>query len=331
MLTITVIRAPERASDHFATAHRYGGEARPAAAWFGVGAAAKGLIGPVDSVRREELLDGRLDGQTRLGRRRGGERQHLHGWDLTFSAPKSVSFTACVGGDERLVAAHDAAVRQALGWLQDNALVTRLRNRGKPQHYPTRCLLAAIVRHEISRAAEPHLHSRALVVNATLAATDTWRSIVSRPLYLNAKPAGIRYQQALAGSAEALGYAIAWNDNGTFELGGIPRALTSLFSGRAKAVEQHLVERGRSRATASIAQRERATRQAAAVRSPLPREQQRQRDRTRARQAGFDLEGFVDRARQAARSTLAHQPPPATCAITSRPPSPPATTLTGGL
>ena len=36
-------------------------------------------------------------------------------YDLTFSAPKSVSVQALVGGDERLVTAHDKAVRDALG------------------------------------------------------------------------------------------------------------------------------------------------------------------------------------------------------------------------
>ncbi len=298
MLTITPIRTPERASDHLARVHRYGGEEPPVTAWFGAGAAAKGLSGSVDGAQLETLLDGRIDERTRLGRHRDGERQHLHGWELMFSAPKSVSLTALVGGDEQLVETHDTALEEALAWLQENALVTRLHNGGKPRHHPTGCLLAAIVRHEISRAAEPHLHSRVFVVNATLAGPDKWRSIVSRPLYLAARTAGIRYQQTLANHAEELGYGIAWNDNGTFELDGLPHQLRALFSSRAKAVERRLAERGLSRATASIAQRERATRQASAARSQLPGEQQRQHDRTRARQAGFDLEAFVARARQ---------------------------------
>ena len=86
MLTISVIRPPERASDRFAPAYRYGGEARPLAAWFGAGAAAQGLNGPADRERLQDLLDGRIDAQTRLGRRRGGERSHQPGWDLAFSS-----------------------------------------------------------------------------------------------------------------------------------------------------------------------------------------------------------------------------------------------------
>ena len=298
MLTITPIRTPERASDHLARVHRYGGEEPPVTAWFGAGAAAKGLSGSVDGAQLETLLDGRIDERTRLGRHRDGERQHLHGWELMFSAPKSVSLAVLVGDDAQLVEAHDAALKEALGWLQQNAIVTRLHNGGKPRHYPTNCLLGAIVRHEISRAAEPHLHSRVLVVNATLAGPDRWRSIVSRPLYLAARTAGIRYQQTLANHAEEFGYGVVWNGNGTFALEGIPPALTALFSSRARAVETQLKACGLSRATANIAQRERATRQAKAARKRLPGEQQRQADRARTRQAGFDLEAFVARARQ---------------------------------
>ena len=62
---------------------------------------------------------------------------------------------------------------------------------------------------------QPHLHSQALVVNATLAATGKWRTLYSLPLYLNAKPAGIHYQQTLAGYVNELGYGVAWNNNGT--------------------------------------------------------------------------------------------------------------------
>ena len=50
MLRITPIRTPERASDHLARGHRYGAEEPPVTAWFGAGAAAKGLSGPVDGA-----------------------------------------------------------------------------------------------------------------------------------------------------------------------------------------------------------------------------------------------------------------------------------------
>ena len=44
--------------------------------------------------------------------------EHRAGWDATFSAPKSVSLTALVGGDERIREAHRQAVTSALTELE---------------------------------------------------------------------------------------------------------------------------------------------------------------------------------------------------------------------
>ena len=63
-------------------------------------------------ARFEEVLSGWVPGtDTRLGRMREGEHEHRPGWDLTFSAPKSVSLEALVIGDRRVIRAHDEAVR----------------------------------------------------------------------------------------------------------------------------------------------------------------------------------------------------------------------------
>ena len=90
---------------------------REASAWAGKGAEALGLSGPVDPDDFSGILEGTVpDGSgRRLGRRLGdGAIDHRPGRDVTFSAPKSVSIAALIGGDARIVAAHDAAVRKAL-------------------------------------------------------------------------------------------------------------------------------------------------------------------------------------------------------------------------
>ena len=89
-------------------------EHRDASAWFGKGAEALGLTGPVDPDTFRAILEGRVpDGSgTELGKRgRDGEITHRPGRDLTFSAPKSVSIAALLGGDERIIAVHDRAVK----------------------------------------------------------------------------------------------------------------------------------------------------------------------------------------------------------------------------
>ena len=94
---------------------------RDASAWAGKGAEALGLSGPVDPDVFSGILEGTVpDGSgRRLGRRLGdGTIDHRPGRDVTFSAPKSVSIAALIGGDARIVAAHDAAVQRTLAWMR---------------------------------------------------------------------------------------------------------------------------------------------------------------------------------------------------------------------
>ena len=102
-----------------------------ASAWAGRGAEELGLEGPVDPDTFKAILEGKVpDGsETRLGRRgKDGEVHHRPGRDLTFSAPKSVSLAALVGGDARIVDAHDRSVGRALGWFEKNVAETRTKD-----------------------------------------------------------------------------------------------------------------------------------------------------------------------------------------------------------
>ena len=118
---------------------------REASAWAGRGAGALGLSGPVDPDTFKAVLEGTVpDGSgRRLGR--GGQHAefvHRPGRDLTFSAPKSVSLAALVGGDARVVEAHDKAVKRSLDWFEKNTAETRMRDpatgrmvrAGNPEH-----------------------------------------------------------------------------------------------------------------------------------------------------------------------------------------------------
>ena len=99
-------------------------EHREASAWAGRGAEELGLKGPVDPEAFRAVLEGKVpDGSGKqLGKRgKDGEILHRPGRDLTFSAPKSVSLMALVGGDDRIVEAHDRAVAATLAWVEKNA------------------------------------------------------------------------------------------------------------------------------------------------------------------------------------------------------------------
>ena len=89
-----------------------------------------GLQGPVGNEEVARLTEGQhpLTGEqlvrhqatrrpTKTNRREVTSAEHRAGWDGTISAPKSVSITALVGGDDRAREAHRESVRVALGEL----------------------------------------------------------------------------------------------------------------------------------------------------------------------------------------------------------------------
>src|SRR4051794_2067114 len=133
--------------------------------WIGDGVRALGLDGEVDGVRLDRVLAGEHPANgAPLGRVVAGR---VPGFDLTFSAPKSVSVLFGIGDDELRHAirdAHDAAVEEALGYVGREAAMTR-RGRGGAHVIAGRGLVAAAFRHRTSRAGDPQLHTHVLVAN----------------------------------------------------------------------------------------------------------------------------------------------------------------------
>ena len=141
---------------------------REASAWAGRGAAALGLSGPVDPAAFTAILEGKVPGGRQLGRRdRDGNIQHRPGRDVTLSAPKSVSLLALVGGDARIVAAHDMAVGRTLAWIEKNAIETRMRDSagGGMIRAGGQTTVAATFRHDTSRNLDPQLHTHCVIAN----------------------------------------------------------------------------------------------------------------------------------------------------------------------
>ena len=227
--------------------------------WFGKAAAALGLKSRVDNAAYACLCYGMLPDGTTLGRVAKGERQHAPGWDLTFSAPKSVSLMALVGGDRRLVAAVNEAAKEAMAWVEEHAAQGRFANEGETINRPTNNIAAAMFPHDLTRAKDPGLHVHAVVMNATQGPDGKWRGLHERSFYWFAKEAGLRFQQSLALRVRALGYEIeADTVKGTFEIAGVPRRLIEAFSTRAAQIDANLAAKGLTRETSTKAQREAA-------------------------------------------------------------------------
>jgi conjugative relaxase-like TrwC/TraI family protein len=158
--------------------------------WHGRGAELLGLSGTVSSEDFESLRQG-LDPKTGefLRQRQGSDRISADGaeqskarslYDMTFSAPKSVSVMAIVGGDERLIAAHETAVRETLQEAEKYS-ATRVRLAGLNENRTTGNWVVAAYTHDTSRELDPQLHTHAVAANLTYDGTEArWKH--SKPL-----------------------------------------------------------------------------------------------------------------------------------------------------
>ena len=225
-------------------------EHRDASAWAGKGAEELGLTGPVDPETFRAVLEGRVpDGSGRqLGRRgKDGDILHRPGRDLTFSAPKSVSIAALVGGDGRIVDAHDRAVAATLAWVEKNAAETRMQSpdTGGMARVGNQKIVAATFRHDTSRNLDPQLHTHAVLANMVKGADNKWRTMANEGLYAKQKLIGMLYRNELAAGLARLGYGIEkTHPDGRFEIAGVPREAIEAFSTRRAEIEAAMEERG---------------------------------------------------------------------------------------
>ena len=205
--------------------------------WDGRGAERLALEGPVSKADFEAALNG-IDPKT-------GERltqigkSHAPGWDMTFSAPKSVSVMWALSppADRKIIeAAHRQAVHAATTHLEDHHAFTR-RGKGGAIREPVAGLTIARFHHHTSRDLDPQLHTHAFIFNTAPRRDGTWGSLVSRDLYKAQKQAGAVYREHLANQLERDGHAVERYGTG-FRLKAIPRDIERAFSKRRQAIEQ---------------------------------------------------------------------------------------------
>jgi len=245
-------------SDYYDEHRRVQGE------WHGRGAELLGLRGEVTREQFEAIREG-LHPQTgeflrprhsadRLAEDGSGQSKGRSLYDLTFSAPKSVSIQALVGRDERLVAAHDKAVQDALAEAESYA-ATRVRLSGANEDRITGNWAVATYRHDTSRELDPQLHTHAVAANLTYDGTEgRWKALQASGLYERRAYLTEVYRNTLAREVLRLGYEFEsrrdsrGNDHG-FEIRGVTNELLEKYSVRSAqrdaAIERFTLEHGR--------------------------------------------------------------------------------------
>ncbi|MCI4411237.1 MAG: relaxase domain-containing protein, partial [Thiotrichales bacterium] len=255
MFNVTSLTSAAGAAEYLTQDNYYLESGQASSQYVGKGAEALGLT---DKAVTSEELTKLLTGELPDGQQVGRVGEHHPGWDATFSAPKSVSVQALVAGDERILTAHDAAVKIALEHYERH-VVTRARVDGKIEKQLTNSLTAATFRHETSRALDPQLHSHALVLNITQGKDGDFRSVGSESLYrLQHELDGI-YKIELEARLNQLGYQTTRDEKGQFEISSVPELVRDTFSTRCGQVEEELAKHGLSRSDSTAEQRQQAT------------------------------------------------------------------------
>jgi conjugative relaxase-like TrwC/TraI family protein len=281
--------------DHLGRDDYYARGGEPPGRWAGAGAEHLSLHGPVTQAEFRAALNG-LDPKTgdRLARHGGRTRDHAAGWDMTFSAPKSVSVLWALSDepDRRAVErAHRSAVLTATDYLERNAAWAR-RGKGGAVREPAAGLLMAQFDHHTSREADPQLHTHCFLFNLAPRRDGSWGAIVSRELYKAQKAAGAIYRRELASALERQGHRLDRHQDG-FRLSAIPSAVERAFSKRRQAIE-HAARTHGYRTPKGM--------ELAALRTRRPKrdaklDDLRQHWRAEARALGFELDNNRQQAR----------------------------------
>lgn len=196
--------------------------------WGGRLAGELGLSGGIQREPFQAVTEGRhpCSGEV-LVRGQAATGEHRAGFDGTFSAPKSLSIQALVGGDQRLVEAHQRAVEKAMA--EAEAFV-QARRSALGRAY-TGSLLYARFTHDTSRALDPQLHTHCFVMNMTRDG-ERIRSVDPAELYRAQGFLTAVYRAELAREAQALGYRLEVKGDGSFELTGYRKEQLAVFSKR---------------------------------------------------------------------------------------------------
>ena len=181
--------------------------------------------------------------------------EHRAGWDATFSAPKSVSLTALVGGDDRVREAHRESVRVALDQLEH---YTQARIGGNHPPETTGKFIAAKFEHDTARPVDgyvaPQLHTHAVVFNVTERDNGQPRAIQPQSLFASQQFATAIYQSELTYKLRQLGYEITTGRSGAPEIKGYTQEYLDASSPRSQQIREYLERTGRSgREAAEIA------------------------------------------------------------------------------
>ncbi len=216
--------------------------------WSGAGSVALGLGDLVDGPGLAEVLAGRDPVDGRQLRHARGDRA-VSGFDLTFCAPKSASVLHMLAPAElggAVGACHEAAVTDAVAYLERNGLGVRRVRSGEQHYLPSTGAVAAGFVHRTSRALDPHLHTHLVAANVAQGVDGSWSALDSRRLFLHRRATEAVYDSSLRHHlSSAAGVTWSRGPTGGWAVDGVDPVLCRLFSQRAASINDHAHRAGR--------------------------------------------------------------------------------------
>lgn len=218
----------------------------PRGRWLGQGAGLLSLAGDVDDEPFLALMSG-LDPHRpdrHLGRRYNEDS--ARGFDVTASAPKSVSILFALGDDDMrrgVLDAHDAAVQAMAGWIERHAH-TRYRIAGEVAVVDAEGIVGASFRQHTSRALDPQIHSHLVISNRVISPDGRWLALDARTIKRDQRTLSAIYHAGLrAELTRRLG--VRWQQpvNGIAEIADISDSLVTEFSVRTGQVQRRIDEK----------------------------------------------------------------------------------------
>ena len=255
MLSMQVkpIKNPQQSARYYLAKENYYCSDERQSQWQGLGAEKLGLEGEVTVARLESMLSGVLPNGEIIGlKTKSGEINHRCGYDLTFSAPKSLSYLAVVCGHKEFTEMHNRAVSKVLGIIEKEGAEARsVGIDGEAVYEKTGNLCFATVLHDTSRELDPELHTHALLMNVTQRLDEKWRALASDPSKKNGTMEwvmanqiflGLVYRSEIALHLKEFGLDIenTGDPHGLFEIKHFDKELLGALSKRRTEIEKEV-------------------------------------------------------------------------------------------
>jgi len=295
MMSVANVSSAGGAATYYTKTDNYYFLGNLTAEWHGKLADEMGLEGPVNAEIFTELLHGKLQDGTVLGRDVDGKHVHRPGYDLTFSAPKSVSILALIGQDKDMQQAHKESVAVVAEYVEELASA-RLTVDGDTRMVNTGKIIAAGFTHDTNRNLDPQLHTHLVVMNITeqdgkykALGTDLInKSGFGELIYKHHIALGQVYRNALKERVEQLGHEIEdVGPHGLWEIKGVPESVRRSYSTRSDEIRESVGD------DASLKSKDVAAKDTRNAKQEPSRPELMDKWKDKLQQEGFDLEGYL--------------------------------------